>query len=226
MKNYKSIVLATLCMSAFLFASCSSDSGDDSAAEESTGDYWPTAVGNQWVLDQSGSEVTMKILGTEGDYFKFNQLTGVGEGIEGMTSPLIKKRKGDYLIKIPQFTFDYGEISGKSTGYEFVFFKDYLDVNETWSGSFSQTTSYNIKEFPTIKMSVTYKGTILEKASSVTVRGVVYNNVVKFKFHQDAKAAGESISSDAEYWLAKDIGIVKYVAAGVTTNLKSYTVKK
>ncbi len=41
-------MLTTLFVSTTLFTSCSSDSGsDDTAPENSQGDYWPAAVGNQ-----------------------------------------------------------------------------------------------------------------------------------------------------------------------------------
>ena len=62
MRKIKSIALLALLMSSSLFISCSNDSDNENTAEASTGDYWPTAVNNQWVLDQNGTESTMKIV--------------------------------------------------------------------------------------------------------------------------------------------------------------------
>jgi len=226
MKRLKFTIFATLFLSLFLLNSCQSDSGD--TAQASSGDYWPTAVGNQWILDQSGQSVSMKIISSENDYFKFDQFSGMGQGVTGSASVYLKKVKGDYSIKIDELKFNYGEgITGKSSGYEFIFFKDYLDVNKTWTGNFVQETSFSIAEFPTIKMNVSYTGIILEKASSAIVNGVTYNDVIKFKFHQEVKIEGQpSTASDAEYWLAKDIGVIKFTAGDVVSVLKSYVVKK
>lgn len=195
---------------------------------ESTGDYWPAAVGNQWILDQNGTEVSMKIIATEGDYFKFDQLFGTGEGVEGTAFAYLKKTKGNYLIKIAELSFDYGEdITGKMTGYEYVFFKDYLAVNESWTGNFSQTTTFNIAGLPPVTTSVSYTGTILEKASSVTIGTIVYNDVIKFKFHQEAKILDQATtSSDTEYWIAKNIGVIKFATGSTISTLKTYDVKK
>lgn len=226
MKKLKCTFFLTLFMSLFLFNSCQSDSDETPAA--SAGDYWPAAVGNQWVLDQNGQSVSMKIISSNDGYFKFDQFSGIGEGVAGSAFVYLKKVKGDYVIKVDELKFNYAEgISGKSSGYEFTFFKDYLEVNKTWTGSFTQTTTFSIAGFPAIKMDVNYTGTILEKASSVVVNGITYHDVIKFKFHQEAKAEGQTAtSSDAEYWLAKDIGVIKFTSGNVVSVLKSYVVTK
>ena len=227
MKKLKTTFFVTLCMSLFLLNSCQSDSDD--SGETSTGDYWPTAVGNQWVLDQDGSEVSMKIISSENDYYKFDNFSGMGGGLDVSAAVYLKKTKGDYYIKIDDLTFNYGDgITGKMTGYEFIFFKDYLDVNQTWTGSFTQSTSFSISGFPEIKQKTNYTGTILEKSSTVTVNGTTYNDVIRFKVHQVATIEGQSqsTSADAEYWVAKDIGVVKFTSGDVVSVLKSYVVKK
>jgi hypothetical protein len=226
MRKLKSTIVLTLFMSLFLLNSCSSNS--DEAPAASTGDYWPTAIGNQWVLDQSGQSVTMKIISSDNDYFKFDQFSGVGDGVTGTGSVYLKKVKGDYSIKVDELKFNYAEgITGSSSGYEFIFFKDYLEVTKTWTGSFVQTTSFSLAGFPAIKSTVNYTGTILEKATSVVVNGVTYNDVIKFKFRQELKVEGQAAtSSDAEYWLAKDIGVIKFVVGNTSSVLKSYVVKK
>lgn len=202
-------------------------SGDGDIIDD-TADYWPAAVGNQWILDQNGSEVSMKIIAKEGDYFKFDKLFGTGEGIQGAGFAYLKKTKGNYLIKMGELNFDYGEgISGKMTGYEYIFFKDYLNVNETWTGNFSYATTFSIAGLPPVTTNVSYTGTILEKASSVTIGTIIYNDVIKFKFHQEAKILGQAVAStDAEYWIAKNIGVIKFETGSTISTLNSYVVKK
>lgn len=218
-------------MSLFLLNSCQSDSDDESKAEASTGDYWPTAVGNQWVMDQDGSEVTMKIISAEtvkGDtYFKFNQFAGAANDISGTASPSIKKVQGDYYIKIDDISYATEGVSFKITGYEYIFFKDYLEVNKTWTGSFTQQTTVDLPNVPTVKMTVNYTGTILEKGATATVNGVAYKDVIKFKVVQEAKVEGQPSSSvEAQYWVAKDIGVIKMTSGSTVSTLKTYVVKK
>lgn len=231
MKKLKSIALVTLFVSTSLFfTSCESDSNENES-NTSTGDYWPTAISNQWILDQNGTETSMKIIASEkvnGDtYFKFDQFAGAGGGAEGTAAAWIKKVNGDYYIKMDDVVYDYEGITGKMTGYEFIFFKDYLDVNKTWTGNYSQETSFNIPNFPKVKTNVSYTGAILEKGASATINNVVYKDVIKFKFHIDAKVEnGEGTSStDVEYWVAKDVGIIKMATGSTVSQLVSYTLK-
>jgi hypothetical protein len=231
MKKLKSTIFVTFCMSLFLLTSCQSDSDDENKAEASTGDYWPTAVGNQWVLDQDGETSTMKIISSEsikGDtYFKFNQFAGVGENVAGTATIWIKKVQGDYYLKVDDISYASEGISFKITGYEMIFLKDYLEVNKTWNGSFTQETTINMPNVPSVKMTVNYIGTILEKGATATVNGVSYKDVIKFKVRQEAKVEGEATNAiDSEYWVSKDIGVIKTTSGNVVSTLKSYIVKK
>ena len=230
MRKIKSIALLALLMSSSLFISCSNDSDNDTGAETSTGDYWPTAINNQWVLDQNGTQSTMKIISSEkvndDTYFKFNQLTGASSDVEGSASASIKKVKGDYYIKIDQVNYSGEGYTGKMTGYEYIFFKDYLEVNKTWTGNYSQETTFNIPDFPTVNMTVSYTGTILEKGATATIKTVTYKDVIKFKFHQEVKTNGQASSvGDTEYWIAKDVGIIKMVSGSYVAELVSYIKK-
>ncbi|MCD0469667.1 hypothetical protein [Flavobacterium sp. JAS] len=231
MKKLKTTVFVTLCMSLFLLNSCQSDSGDDSKAEASIGDYWPTAVGNQWVMNQDGSDITMKIISAEsikGDtYFKFNQFAGATNEISGTATPSIKKVGGDYYLKMDDIVYNYEGFSAKITGYEYIFFKDYLEANKTWTGNFTQETTINMPNVPSVKMTVNYTGTILEKGATATVNGVTYKDVIKFKLLQQAKVDGGSSNSvEVQYWVAKDVGVIKMTSGSIVSSLKTYVVKK
>ncbi|MBO9584529.1 MAG: hypothetical protein J7574_10265 [Flavobacterium sp.] len=215
-------------MTGFMLTSCSNDSSDEGVGE-STGDYWPSKVGNQWVFNQDGSESTVKIQSSSdkdgNTYYKFNQLFGATDGVSATAGASLKKVKGDYYIVMDELNYSSEGITGKMTGYEFILFKDYLDVNQTWTGSYSQETVFNIPNFPALKMNVNYTGTILEKGTSIKVKEVTYNNVIKFKLHLEASTQGQSSSSDTFYWIAKDVGIVKLESSGTTSELVSYSLK-
>ncbi|WP_129747218.1 hypothetical protein [Flavobacterium anhuiense] len=214
-------------MTGLMFNSCSSDS--EETAGESTGDYWPSKVGNQWVFDQDGTESTVKIQSSSNKdgntYYKFNQLFGATDEISGTVGASLKKVKGDYYIVIDEVSYSSEGITGKTTGYEYILFKDYLDVNQTWAGSYSLETSFNIPNFPSLKMNANYTGTILEKGISLKVKEVTYNNVIKFKLHIEASTQEQTSSSDIYYWIAKDVGIVKLESSGTTSELVSYSLK-
>lgn len=213
-----------------MLTSCNSDDSNENTTEESTGDYWPTAVGNQWVLDQDGSESVMKIVSSEkinGDtYFKFDQFAGASEEVSGTAVVSIKKVKGDYYLKLDDIVYNSEGVTGKITGYEYIILKDYLEANQTWTGSFSQETSFNIPNFPSIKMTSKYTGTILEKGVIATIKGVSYKDVIKFKIHQESKVEGEgAVSVDTEYWVAKDVGIIRAKTGDSVSELISYIKK-
>lgn len=230
MKNFTTSFLLPLLM-AFSFVACTNDSSnDDSAAENSTGDYWPTTVDNNWVFTQNGEETTMKIIGTDemagAKYYKFNQMFGATASLDAQTSVWIKKNKGDYYIKIGEINIDYGTFTGKMTGYEFIILKDYLEVNQTWSGNFTNTTSYNVADFPSIVTTVNYTGKILEKGSVLVVSGTTYKDVIKFSFTQKASISGQASSETVtNYWIAKNVGVIKIETNGAVSELKSYVIK-
>lgn len=227
MKKLKSLALMTLFVSASLFTSCSSDSGsDDQTPESSQGDYWPTAIGNQWVLNQSGTDTSMKIISSEkagsDTYFKFDKLfISSSSVVGGSASASIKKVQGDYYIKLDEINISANGFAGKISGYEFVFFKDYLDVNKTWTGSYIQETIYT--GLAAIKTTTKYTGTIIEKGATATVKNVTYKDVIKFKLKLETSLEGQSAgSTEAEYWIAKGVGVIKFSFNGASSELVSY----
>ena len=230
MKKITNFLLLSLFIS-FSFFSCSSDSSNDEVAGGiSTGDYWPTTIGNSWVFTQEGEESTMEIIGSDeiggAKYYKFDQMAGVGASLTGEVSSWIKKNQGDYYLKLGDINIDLQGFTGKVTGYEFLFFKDYLDVNQTWTGKYTHTTSYNIPNFPSIVTNVNYTGKILEKGVSVVLNGTTFKDVIKFKFTQVASITGQPTSEViSEYWIAKNIGLIKADNNGTFTELKSYIIK-
>lgn len=232
MKKLKSIALVALFMSTSLFISCSNDSDNpnEETPEASTGDYWPAAVGNQWVLNQGGSETTMKILSSEkinGEtYFKFDKFFSASSDISASATASLKKVQGDYYIKLDDIVSNSNGISSKISGYEFVFFKDYLEVNKTWTGNYTQTTTIDFPGIPAIKMNIKYTGTILEKGATASIKNVTYKDVTKFKMKLETSLEGEAAgSSEAEYWMAKGVGVIKFTFNGSSSELVTYAIK-
>lgn len=226
MKNFKVILFLTLFV-AFSFTSCSSDSSNgEENSGNSTGDYWPTAINNSWVYSANKKESTMKIIGIDeidgNKYYKFDQLTGFGDLASGKASIWLKKNKGDYYIKIGDIEVNAGEFVGKVSGYEFLLFKDYLEVKGTWGGTYTHTIKYNIPNFPNITTKGTYAGEILEKDTSLTVNGLLFKDVIKFSFSQNASIdGGKETNVKTIYWIAKNVGIIKMDNDGALTELKS-----
>jgi hypothetical protein len=230
MKNFATSFLLPLLI-AFSFTACSSDSSnDESAAQNSTGDYWPTTVDNNWIFTQDGEETTMKIIGIDemdgAKYYKFNQMAGAIASVDAQTSVWIKKNKGDYFIKMGEISINFGSFTGKITGYEFIILKDYLEINQTWGGKYTHTTNYNVPDFPTVVTTVNYTGKILEKGSALTINGTTFKDVIKFSFTQSASIIGQATSETiTNYWIAKNVGVIKMETNGSVSELKSYLIK-
>lgn len=190
-------------------------SGNNNSGGVSTGDYWPTAINNEWTFSQNGVvQNPMKIISTStingSTYYDFD--TVFGQSNAGSTANValrLKKNSGDYYLKTDDFSTTAGTLTFTTTGYEFIILKDYLEVNETWNGTFSQTSTYNDPIIPSITFNTTYVGTILEKGISITVAGETFDNVIKFKMVQNANIMGQITVSETTYWFAKDVGPIK-----------------
>jgi hypothetical protein len=187
---------------------------NNSGGGVSTGDYWPTTINNEWTFNQNGVALEpMKIVSTSSiggaTYYNFNNLFGQGTSTTANVAMSVKKDNGDYYIKVGDINSDAGGLTFVTTGYEFIALKDYLDVNGTWNGSFSQTSTYSDPNIPSITYNSTYIGTILEKGITVTVGGESFNNVIKFKISQTTNILGQSTVSETTYWYAKDVGPIK-----------------
>lgn len=204
----------------------------------STGDYWPTALNNQWVFKTDGVvQAPMKMISINSiggnTYYTFDQLFGASSG--GTSAAVVsrlRKNSGDYYLKIEDFTFDTGlGITGTLTGYEMLLLKDYLNATQTWSGSFTQTATFT--GLPSTTQATNYTGQILERDAAVTVNGVNYTNVIKMKITQSVTVMGSpGTNVVTEYWFSKNIGPIKSVTVSTddtgsqtsTSELQSYIV--
>lgn len=181
----------------------------------SSGDYWPRAINNEWVFEQTGSsDITYKMVGTDIfnnlTYYRFDPISANGSSTSATgVVAWLNKNGGNYNLKYDDISIDAGGFTGTITGFEVLLLKDDLAVNQTWSGSYTQTTTYT--GIPPITQTTNYTGTILAKDLTETVDGETYTNVLKSKLVQTTNIAGSSTVNTTEYWFSKDVGPIKIV---------------
>lgn len=227
MKKNKILVVLVL-FSALFMTSCGETEPLDSAIDTNngggnngggngtpSGDYWPAAINNQWIFSQNGSEQPpMKMIGTDNfsgaTYYKFAVQNGGAGGTSatGVTTWL-KKSNGVYTLKTGDMNINAGGLTGVQTGYEMILLKDNIAVNQTWEGTYTQTTTYS--GIPAITQTTEYTGKILEKGITVTVDGETYTDVIKMNMHQETSMAGSLSIVNTEYWFAKNVGPIKTI---------------
>lgn len=191
----------------------------------STGDYWPRAINNEWVFEQTGtSNLTYKMVGTDVfnnlTYYRFDPVSVGGSTSANGAVAWLNKNGANYSLKYDDISFNAGTFTGTITGFEVLLLKDDLAVNQTWTGTYSQTTTYT--GVPPISQSTNYTGTILAKDVTEIVDGETYTNVLKSKLVQTTNIAGSSTETSTEYWFSKDVGPIKIVTTSQsTTNTES-----
>ena len=172
-------------------------------------DYWPAAVNNQWIFNMNGTaQPPLKMVGTDvfggATYYRFSpQSSG---GVTGATSWL-NKGGGIYKLKTGDLNINAGGLTGTQTGYEFIVLKDNIAVGQTWTGTYTQTTTYT--GIPAITQTTNYTGSILETGATVTVDGETYTNVIKANIHMETSMPGSLSITNTEYWFAKNVGPIK-----------------
>ena len=215
-------------------ANQSNNSNPGSNPISAVGDYWPTALNNQWIYRENGVlQPANKIISINQinglTYYTFNSAPGASStgGTQGPVARL-RKTSGDYFFKIEDFvqTTPFGSVT--QTGYEFIILKDYLSVGQTWTGSYVQNTTFNVPGIPPILTSTAYTGTIIEKGVSLQVGGVTFTDVIKVRYQDVVSIAGvpsPDDNIDAFYWFAKNKGLIRYddvvTVNGTTTTTTS-----
>ncbi len=193
-----------------------SGSGSGSGGGTTAGDYWPASIGNWWQFEQDGDVLDpMEMVGTDvfsgATYYRFEPQSGSGNTVFGTATSWLNKNNGIYKLKMDDITISAGSLSGVQTGYEFIVLKDNIAVNSTWTGSYTQTTTYT--GIPAISQTTNYTGTILAKDVTEVVDGESYPNVIKVEIEQETIVTGApSMIVTTEYWFARDIGPIKAVS--------------
>lgn len=203
-----------------------------STGGNSSGDYWPTAINNQWTYSLDGTtNPPLKIIGTGTfsgrTYYKFSPQSGSGanSGATGVTTWL-NKNNGVYSLKTDDMTINAGGMTGTQTGFEYIILKDNIAVNATWTGTYSQTTS--LTGLPGMVQTINYVGKILEKDATATVNGQNFTNVIKVSIKREISILGMVTIADEEYWFSKNVGVIKsaqsYEGETFESILVNYTV--
>lgn len=221
MKSINSIVLV-LWLSVFSLSSCSSEfepvdpaiqTPDENPDENetpgnSTGDYWPMALNNEWVYKLDGVvQEPMKISSTESIdskiYYKYENFLGVSDGGSSFIGTnLTRKTNGVYYVRVSAVI--PGTPSITVSPLEVIVLKDYLEVNQQWSQNLSQTTT--IQGETPIVTAVEISGKILEKGATISIGNITFTQVI----HVEVIQTTQGVVNKNEYWFAKDIGLIKY----------------
>ncbi len=193
----------------------------------SAGDYWPTAIGNQWTFSMNGTiQDPMEMVSTSTfngqTYYKFSTLFGGPTGGFNSADVWINNNNGVYTMKMGEIDLSGGGMSGSQSGYEMIMLKDNLAVNQTWTGQYSQTTTYT--GMPGIVQTTNYTGKILARDASESINGVAYSNIIKAQIRQETSIMGAVTVTTSEYWFAKDIGPVKTISTIGTTSFENILV--
>lgn len=244
MRRFRFFILPLIMISTFCLNSCEIEPLDPALIGTnpnpnpgtSTGDYWPTAVNNQWVFKLDGVlQDPMKMISMNtisgNTYYTFNQQTGTGVGIGFTGTTLLRKSNGDYYLKMENLSYPaQGPIPGFTmTGYETIILKDYIPVGGTWTDKYSQTTTYSDPAYPVISLDFDIVATVMEKNSSITIAGHNYTDVIKIKYIQNVTMMGQMTTVTNYYWYSKNVGPIKITSesGGQTTvqELDSFIVK-
>lgn len=193
----------------------------------STGNYWPMAIGNEWIFDLEGEVQPLEMTSTEviegNTYYRMDQFFAGGAstpgGVTSTATTRLRHNNGDYYARISaEVPAQPGMPAVVVTPYEYIFLKDYLAVGQSWTSTATQVTSYPGIPMPPITMTLNITGTVMEKGVSATVDGVVYNNVMKVKLVQNINMMGQTSSTVSHMWLAKDIGPIFSESEGLGVN--------
>ncbi|OWP75419.1 hypothetical protein BWK62_12080 [Flavobacterium oreochromis] len=223
-------VLTTL-----FFASCSVESIDPVLPKQINNDtnsnpngvvvdYWPSVVNNNWTYTKKGvAQTPMKVMSTEvlrgKTYYTFNNLFGQSASVSAKVTMQLRKNNGDYYLRVPGFTADLGTTgTAQSTEFEYLLFKDYVNLNDTWTSNFTQTFTYSNPVIPSVVTSTVIDGTMLGKDTSIVVNGVTFNNVIKFKVIQKTTVLMQVTTTTTYYWYAKGVGCVKSIIQNTGTS--------
>lgn len=244
MRKFQFLILPLIIIATFCLNSCEIEPLDPALIKTNpipgtgttTGDYWPTAIDNQWVFKIDGVlQNPMKMISinaiSANTYYTFNQQSGNGLGFTVSGIQRLRKSNGDYYIKMENLSSPaQGIIPGFTmTGYETIILKDYIPVGGTWTDKYSQTTTYSDPNFPVVALDFDIVATVMEKNSSITIAGHKYTDVIKIKYIQNVTMIGQTSTVTSYYWYSKNVGPIKMTSdsGGQTTvqELDSYIVK-
>jgi len=214
--------IAVLFVSVFMLLSCSND--DSEASEDygiTTGDYFPLAENNKWWY-LNNSEISLVYIGGINNFDNVPYYRVNDDSAEINIQHWMTKKGASYYQRIGEvlypleggFTLEMGE-------YEIKLFKDDLPVGGTWSDSLPlsvrvHTGGGNPQSLPA---SLSYSGTILERDATEILGGITYTDIIKMRLNAVEIVNSQTTNIEAEYWFAKDIGLIWESVTSSTDNV-------
>ncbi|SFN82551.1 hypothetical protein SAMN04487989_104237 [Bizionia echini] len=231
MKQYlKSLTLLSISIFFITFTACDNEpldaglngadgNGNNEPSGNTTGDYWPRAEGNTWTYNAlGGTEETYTIIGTEIidgiNYFEFDNLLGI--------PAWMRKGGANYYVRNEVY-YELPGFEVQSTPFVVNMLKDDAEVGETWSSNVNYTLSFTPTDgspgIPDTPVNALYTLEMIERDMTKTVEGIAYTNVLHV--HLVVSASGQI--EEADYFYAKDIGLIEYISGGGSVTLLEYT---
>lgn len=224
-------LLYFLCF-AVLLASCGpEDTDDDIGNNQSTGDYYPTAINNSWTYGSGSSATTGGFVSTDvfsgKTYYKLNTYNGTtASGTNVASSNWVYKNNGDYVLRLGVVASNPYYSAALSQPVEVTFLKDYKAAGETWTQTVNFEYVYTplssaFPNVPNVTVSATYAYKIVNRDLTLTVPAGTFNNVLEVELTYSDLITGTSYVSTSFY--AKDVGIIRSVSGGSSTDLSAYS---
>ena len=210
MKKTVRFILGFCVFSLSLLTSCSSDDSETIPDYGiTTGDYFPLSENNTWWYENSG-EVTIMNVGIS-LFHNGSTYYQVSDSDSQYDIPIWMAKKGaTYFHKMEKSNISYDNgVTVSIDEYEMIFFKDDLEVGETWTEKINLNYRvYNGGNPQTVPATITSTGTILERDATVTIGETTYTDVIKLKVVAFENINSQTVSIHSEYWLAKDVGMI------------------
>jgi len=199
------------------------DENNDGDIGDSTGDYWPRAIGNMWDFnDTFYGEVTYDMVSTESidgnTYYKFDDLLG--------QESWLRKTGDSYFIRTAAANFPIEGYEITTTYITLKMLVDSAEVGEEWVNNVSYTISYTpinagFPEIPDIDFGATYTFKMMGRDLTRTVEGTEYQNVLHIRL--TLLANGVPTATNVDYYYAKDIGLIEFIGDQSSGTLVSYS---
>lgn len=214
--NFK--ILTLLFVAAVSLTSCGGDSSGDSTGT-TTGNYLPMAVGNKWHYTDGSTATLDQIIATTtfgGTTYYESESSANPFSNQSWTA----KKGASYYQKTGDTTYSEGSTTIVLKSYEMKMFRDDLAVGESWSGKASPKVNYSGPSGSgSLTAHINYEGTITARDASATVEGVNYSNVIKMTFDVVETVNSQVTNIHGEYWMAKDVGIIRESVNSSTDNI-------
>jgi hypothetical protein len=203
----------------------------------STGDYFPTAIDNEWSYDlesngatQNSSYSLVNSFSDSGQtVFETNSVIASSGGITASTNSFIYKSGGNYYTYTNEISVDASPYSITQTAVPtLIFLKDNEPVGHTWTTSYEQTSSYTpmvpgVPNIPSVVVSITSSYEILAKDLTLTVGTETFSPVIEIQNTFTSTSIGGTTNSVIISYYAKDIGLIKSDVTGDGSSVQNLT---